>query len=37
VLVDLKRRIQGNFFIIEEDEDKIVLGNTACVRRNVVG
>jgi hypothetical protein len=30
VLVDLKRRIQGNFFIIEEHEDKIVLGNTAC-------
>lgn len=30
VLVDLKRRIQGNFFIIEEGEDKIVLGNTAC-------
>lgn len=30
VLVDLKRRIQGNFFIIEEDEDKIILGNTAC-------
>jgi len=30
VLVDLKRRIQGNFFIIEETDDKIVLGNTAC-------
>jgi predicted ArsR family transcriptional regulator len=30
VLVDLKRRIQGNFFVIEESEDKIVLGNTAC-------
>jgi hypothetical protein len=30
VLVDLKRRIQGNFFVIEEYEDKIVLGNTAC-------
>ena len=30
VLVDLKRRIQGNFFIIEEHEEKIVLGNTAC-------
>lgn len=30
VLVDLKRRIQGNFFIIEESDDKIVLGNTAC-------
>ncbi|HWD56778.1 MAG TPA: methanogen output domain 1-containing protein [Stellaceae bacterium] len=30
VLVDLKRRIEGNFFIIEETEDKVVLGNTAC-------
>jgi predicted ArsR family transcriptional regulator len=30
VLVDLKRRIQGNFWIIEEDEDRIVLGNRAC-------
>ncbi len=30
VLVDLKRRIQGDFFIIEESEDKIVLGNRAC-------
>ena len=30
VLVNLKRRIQGNFFIIEEHEEKIVLGNTAC-------
>lgn len=30
VLVDLKRRIQGDFFIIEEDEDRIVLGNRAC-------
>ncbi|MEP2775857.1 MAG: methanogen output domain 1-containing protein [Luteolibacter sp.] len=30
VLVDLKRRIQGDFFIIEEDEEKIVLGNRAC-------
>jgi len=30
VLVDLKRRIQGDFFIIEEDDDKIVLGNRAC-------
>jgi predicted ArsR family transcriptional regulator len=28
--VDLKRRIQGDFFIIEEDEDRIVLGNRAC-------
>jgi predicted ArsR family transcriptional regulator len=30
VLVDLKRRIQGNFFVIEETDEKIVLGNTAC-------
>jgi predicted ArsR family transcriptional regulator len=30
VLVDLKRRIQGDFFIIEETDDKIVLGNRAC-------
>jgi hypothetical protein len=26
----LKRRIQGDFFIIEEDDEKIVLGNRAC-------
>ena len=30
VLVDLKRRIQGDFFILEEDDEKIVLGNRAC-------
>lgn len=30
VLVDLKRRIQGDFFVIEEDDEKIVLGNRAC-------
>jgi len=30
VLVDLKRRIQGDFFIIEESTDRIVLGNRAC-------
>ena len=30
VLVDLKRRIQGDFYIIEESDDKIVLGNRAC-------
>ena len=30
VLVDLKRRIQGDFHIIEEREDRIVLGNRAC-------
>src|SRR5690349_12655981 len=27
VLVDLKRRIQGEFFIIQEDDEKIVFGN----------
>ena len=30
VLVDLKRRIHGDFFIIEETDDRIVLGNRAC-------
>jgi predicted ArsR family transcriptional regulator len=30
VLVDLKRRIQGDFYVIEEREDRIVLGNRAC-------
>jgi predicted ArsR family transcriptional regulator len=30
VLVDLKRRIQGEFFIIQEDDEKIVFGNRAC-------
>lgn len=30
VLVDLKQRIQGDFFVISEDDDKIVLGNRAC-------
>jgi len=30
VLVDLKRRIQGDFFVIEHDETKIVMGNRAC-------
>lgn len=30
VLVDLKRRIQGDFYIIEEREDRIVLGNRRC-------
>lgn len=30
VLVDLKRRIKGDFYIIEQDEEKIVLGNRAC-------
>lgn len=30
VLVDLKRRILGDFYIIEEDHEKIVLGNRQC-------
>jgi predicted ArsR family transcriptional regulator len=30
VLVDLKRRINGDFFVIEQDEDRIVLGNRRC-------
>jgi hypothetical protein len=30
VLVDLKRRIRGDFYIIEEDDEKIVLGNRVC-------
>jgi predicted ArsR family transcriptional regulator len=30
VLVDLKRRIQGDFYVIEQDDEKVVLGNRAC-------
>jgi predicted ArsR family transcriptional regulator len=30
VLVDLKKRIQGSFFVIEEDDEKIVFGNKDC-------
>jgi predicted ArsR family transcriptional regulator len=30
VLVDLKRRIQGDFYVIEQSDQKIVLGNRAC-------
>lgn len=30
VLVDLKARIQGDFYIIEQDEEKLVFGNRAC-------
>lgn len=30
VLVDLKKRIQGDFYLISEDDEKIVLGNRAC-------
>jgi predicted ArsR family transcriptional regulator len=30
VLVDLKARIQGDFFILEQDDTRIVLGNRTC-------
>lgn len=30
VCVDLKRRIQGDFFIIEQTDEKIVFGNNRC-------
>ncbi|HEX2543149.1 MAG TPA: methanogen output domain 1-containing protein [Caldimonas sp.] len=30
VLVDLKRRIQGTFFVLEQDDEKIILGNKDC-------
>ena len=30
VLLDLKRRIKGNFYIIEESDEKVVFGNTRC-------
>ncbi len=30
VLVDLKTRIQGDFYIIEMDENKVVMGNNVC-------
>lgn len=30
VLVDLKKRIEGDFFVLEETEDRIVFGNRAC-------
>jgi hypothetical protein len=29
-MVDLKRRIEGDFYVIEQTADKIVLGNRAC-------
>ncbi|MBI1759196.1 MAG: transcriptional regulator [Actinobacteria bacterium] len=29
-LVDLKARIQGDFYVVHEDEDKIVYGNRVC-------
>lgn len=30
VLVDLKRRIEGDFYVIEENSERIVLGNRSC-------
>lgn len=30
VLVDLKRRIQGDFYIVAQDDEKILLKNRAC-------
>ncbi|MDP2274346.1 MAG: methanogen output domain 1-containing protein [Archangium sp.] len=30
VLVDLKRRIQGDFYVVEETDEKIVFGNRRC-------
>jgi predicted ArsR family transcriptional regulator len=30
VLVDLKRRIQGDFFVISESDEKLVLGSRSC-------
>jgi len=30
VLVDLKRRIKGQFYVVEESPEKIVLGNHVC-------
>ncbi|NOX09617.1 MAG: transcriptional regulator [Gammaproteobacteria bacterium] len=30
ILIDLKSRIEGEFYLIKEDEEKIVLGNHRC-------
>jgi predicted ArsR family transcriptional regulator len=30
VLIDLKLRIKGDFYLISEDEEKIILGNRKC-------
>lgn len=38
VLVDLKRRIQGDFYVVEEDEERIVFANRRCpFGRKVLG
>lgn len=36
VLVDLKRRIKGDFYIVEESDEKIVLHNRVCPFENKV-
>lgn len=36
ILVDLKNRADGEFFVIEDEEDHIVLGNCACPLGNAV-
>ena len=30
VMIDLKRRIQGDFYIVEQNDDRIILRNRAC-------
>lgn len=30
ILVDLKKRIQGDFYVIEQNDEKIVFGNRTC-------
>lgn len=30
ILVDLKNRIEGGFFLIEQDEERMILGNQRC-------
>jgi hypothetical protein len=38
VCVDLKRRIQGDFYVISEDDEKLVFGNRVCpFNEKVVG
>ena len=38
VCIDIKRRINGDFYVIEEDDDKIVFGNRRCpFEEKVVG
>lgn len=36
IMVDLKRRIDGDFYLIEVDEEKIVLGNRRCPLSHLV-